>query len=165
MTLYLLRHASAGKPLLDRTADRFRPLDDLGHAQALAIADLLVAAGATGAFSSPYLRCVQTLEPLADRLGTEISLHEEFGEGQDFAAALTACEGLISGSVVCSHGDLIPALIEAMLRRGMTISGPTGFRKASIWVIERSAEGEWTSATWWDRPRVNGPSTDFPPQR
>jgi hypothetical protein len=56
--------------------------------------------------------------------------------------------------VVCSHGDLIPALIEAMLRRHMTINGPTGFRKGSIWVIERSSDGQWLSATWWDRPQV-----------
>jgi 8-oxo-dGTP diphosphatase len=155
MTLYLLRHASAGKPLGDRTADRSRPLDELGHAQAVAIADRLVAAGANRVYSSPYLRCIQTLEPLADRLGAEISLHEEFGEGTDFAAALELCEEMHPGSVVCSHGDLIPALIEAMLRRGMTISGPTGFRKASIWVIERSTNGDWESATWWDRPQID----------
>lgn len=153
MTLYLVRHASAGVALADRTADKVRPLDPKGQSQASAIAERLLSAGATSLHSSPYLRCTQTIDPLATRLRAKVSVHDEFGEGQDFAAALKICEGLSPHSVVCSHGDLIPALIEAMLRRQMTVTGPTGFRKASVWVIERSPEGDWLSATWWDRPK------------
>ncbi len=156
MKLFVVRHASAGTPLSDRTADRDRALDSKGQAQATAIAQLLMSAGATELHSSPYRRCRQTLEPLAGLLGQPIQTHEEFGEGRNFSEALDICEGLGDGAVVCSHGDVIPALIEAMLRRHMTISGPTGFRKGSIWVIERSPEGAWSTATWWDRPTVTG---------
>lgn len=157
MTLFLVRHASAGVALADPAADLIRPLDAKGRKQASALAERLVRAGATALHSSPYLRCIQTLDPLAQRLHTNVSVHDEFGEGRSFEAALTMCEGLGPGSVVCSHGDLIPAVIEAMMRRHMTISGPTGFRKASVWVIEKSPEGEWLSATWWDRPKVGRP--------
>ena len=154
MTLFLVRHASAGVPLADPVSDRSRELDDLGQAQARAITQRLLDAGAKSVHSSPYVRCTQTVGPLAEQLRTEIATYEEFGEGHEFAPALALCEQLDPGSVICSHGDLIPALIEAMLRRHMTISGPTGFRKGSIWVIERSDEGQWLSATWWDRPKV-----------
>ena len=157
MTLFLVRHASAGVALADPTADLIRPLDAKGREQASALTERLARAGATALHSSPYLRCIQTLDPLAQRLQTNVSVHDVFGEGRSFGAALTMCEGLSPGSVVCSHGDLIPALIEAMMRRHMTISGPTGFRKASVWVIEKSPEGEWLSATWWDRPKVGRP--------
>ena len=154
MKLFVVRHASAGTPLTDRLADRDRALDTKGEAQAAALGPLLMSAGASQLHSSPYLRCRQTLEPLAHLLAQPILTHEELGEGRDFPAALAICEGLGDGAVICSHGDLIPALIEAMLRRGMQISGPTGFRKGSIWVIERSFEGAWMSATWRDRPNV-----------
>jgi 8-oxo-dGTP diphosphatase len=153
MPLYLLRHASAGVAPADRSLDRTRPLDAKGLAQSDAIAERLGSLKVTGLYSSPYLRCVQTLGPLAQLNGCEINLHDELAEGRDFAPALGLCEELSDGAVICSHGDVIPAVIEAMLRRGLQISGPTGFRKASIWVIERSPKGEWVSATWWDRPR------------
>jgi phosphohistidine phosphatase SixA len=152
MTIYLLRHASAGVALADRASDRDRPLDSKGIKQAQAIAERLGALEVSGLYSSPYLRCVQTLDPLAQSSGLAICHREELAEGHDFAPALELCESLADGAVICSHGDVIPALIEAMIRRGLEISGPTGFRKASIWVIERSAKGEWASATWWDRP-------------
>jgi phosphohistidine phosphatase SixA len=152
MTLYLLRHASAGVAIADRRLDRDRPLDSKGVTQAASIAARLGSLQITGLYSSPYLRCIQTLDPLAVRSGHDINLHDEFAEGRDFTAALDLCERLGEGSVICSHGDVIPAMIEAMVRRGLQISGPTGFRKASIWVIERSSEGDWSSATWWDRP-------------
>jgi phosphohistidine phosphatase SixA len=152
MTIYLLRHASAGVARADRASDRDRPLDAKGFNQATALAERLGSLEISGLYSSPYLRCVQTLDPLALRSGLTISLCEELAEGCDFAAALELCESVPHGAAICSHGDVIPAVIEAMLRRGLTISGPTGFRKASIWVIERSADGSWSSATWWDRP-------------
>jgi phosphohistidine phosphatase SixA len=153
MTLYLVRHASAGVPLSDRSLDRDRPLDELGITQAELIATRLAEVTSGSLHSSPYLRCIQTLSPLAQRSGHEITLHDELAESRDFSAALDLCEGLVDGAVVCSHGDVIPAVIEAMMRRGLQISGPTGFRKASIWVITRSADGQWLSGTWWDRPR------------
>jgi phosphohistidine phosphatase SixA len=152
MTIYLVRHASAGVALADQAADRDRPLDTKGIKQAQAIAERLGSLEISGLYSSPYLRCVQTLHPLSQRTGLAICHREELAEGRDFAAPLALCESLADGAVICSHGDVIPALIEAMMRRGLEISGPTGFRKASVWVIERSTKGEWSSATWWDRP-------------
>lgn len=162
MALYLVRHASAGVAQRDREDDHLRPLDDKGRAQARAIAERLSDLGITGLHSSPYLRCVQTLEPLADLLGLPIAVHAELGElssgnpERPWGAieAMELCASLAEGSVVCSHGDVIPAVIEALMRRGMEVSGPIGFRKASIWVIRRSPEGDCVTATWWDRPRV-----------
>ena len=37
--------------------------------------------------------------------------------------------------MLCSHGDLIPALIHRAEGRGMTVEGPAGFVKGSIWIL------------------------------
>ena len=68
-TIELVRHAKAhsrdrwwGKP------DRKRPLTDSGHDQARDLARAILAAGPVDAlWSSPFVRCVQTLEPLATK--------------------------------------------------------------------------------------------------
>jgi broad specificity phosphatase PhoE len=51
-----------------------RPLSDLGRRQAARLAAALAATPVHALFSSPALRCRQTLEPLADRFGLRIEL-------------------------------------------------------------------------------------------
>ena len=62
--------------------DRLRPLDERGRRQAEALVDALAAFPITRIFSSPYDRCVQTVEPLAAQRGLPVELREELGEEQ-----------------------------------------------------------------------------------
>ena len=39
--------------------------------------------------------------------------------------------------MLCTHGDLVPDLIEAIVRRGAVIDGATDWRKGSTWVLAR----------------------------
>jgi broad specificity phosphatase PhoE len=84
VSVILLRHASAG----DRGAwvgnDLLRPLDERGRAQAVALRDQLRAHGVQRVYSSPYVRCMQTVAPL----GLEIVPDDRLAEGAPLGATL-----------------------------------------------------------------------------
>ncbi len=77
-TLYFIRHAQShpSKLLLDAQW----PLSQKGMVQATRLATLLIALGIDQVFSSPYLRCMQTIEPFAEAASMKIEqrqgLHE-----------------------------------------------------------------------------------------
>ena len=86
-TIYLVRHAKAGERRVWEGNDELRPLSKHGWKQAEAISKRL-AKHATSLLSSPYLRCVQTLEPLAERIGVAISDEHRLSEGEPFEPVL-----------------------------------------------------------------------------
>ena len=137
MTIFLTRHAHAGKRSLWTGDDRLRPLSERGVAQADGLATRLGPEHPQRFVSSPYLRCMQTLEPLAAlRAGTVIAA-EELAEGAELGAALELLLSLdASNGVACSHGDLIPPLLRALRDLGMEVEGPLLDQKGSLWVIE-----------------------------
>lgn len=135
--LYLVRHASAGDRRAWQGDDSARPLDPTGRAQAEAIAAALVDAPILYVFSSPSTRCVQTIEPLAAKLGSDIEISAELAEGADGwrTEALTErlC-GEAGDSVLCSHGDVIPEVLWRLAYRGIDVN-PARCKKASIWEL------------------------------
>ena len=54
---------------------------------------------------------------------------------------------------MCSHGDVIPAILDALVRRGMTIEGMRDTRKASVWVLHKVGD-DFTSAEVWAPPSL-----------
>ena len=145
--LYLVRHAKAGSRSQWVGDDRPRPLTEAGHVQAQLLADLLGPVAAGELVSSPYLRCIQTIEPLGERVGRSVRADERLAEDTGFEGALALLGELPDGSVLCSHGDVIPATIGALQRRGCIIRNEPDWRKASTWVITRTADGEFAEAT------------------
>lgn len=136
----LVRHAKAhsrdrwwGRP------DRERPLTDVGMDQSRALGKSLQDGPVIAKlFSSPWTRCTQTLEPLADSLGVHVVDAEALGEvialpvhdGGDawVTSAWLAGRALrfvdqtlltYAGKrvVACSHGDVIPALVALIVGR------------------------------------------------
>ncbi|MBU6217164.1 MAG: histidine phosphatase family protein, partial [Acidobacteria bacterium] len=87
MTMFLVRHASAGVRDDRDPHDHDRPLDPTGHLQADKLADWLRHETVTAVVSSPYRRCVQTVEPLAKQLGLEVVVDDRLAEGTDVATA------------------------------------------------------------------------------
>ena len=79
MTLVLVRHASAGDRHEWDGDDRLRPLDKKGRKQAARLLDVLADVTVRRIVSSPYLRCVQTVEPLARARGLEVESAPELG--------------------------------------------------------------------------------------
>src|SRR5690606_6983425 len=80
MTVYLVRHASAGSRNELDPADRERPLDATGRVQARKLTDWLRHAAIDRILTSPYPRCVQTVEPLAEATGIQPELCDWLGE-------------------------------------------------------------------------------------
>lgn len=149
MRLFLIRHAQAGERSPGHH-DLFRHLSPKGHRRAEAIADLLADAGITRVLSSPASRCVQTVEPLAASLGLEVEEHPDLWEGSltHHVLALLSQEN-DGATAACSHGDIIPEVIEAVAAQGAHISG-RGCEKGSVWILDHSGEA-WTRARYLDR--------------
>ena len=115
MTSVLLRHASAGDRHDFEHDDHLRPLDARGRRQSDELVELLRPFGVRRILSSPYVRCVQTVEPLAAALGLEVELDDRLEEGEGGAAAELLRE---DGVVCCTHGDIVEALVGRGLKKG-----------------------------------------------
>ena len=150
--IYLVRHAKAGERRVWEDNDEAHPLSKHGWRQSEEIAERLLGKGANTLLSSPYVRCVQTLEPLAGRLGAEIQMDGRLAEAEPFEPVLELLGEVGNGAVLCSHGDIIPETIQALVRRGMEVQSPADWRKASIWVLKRKGD-RITKGKVWPPPR------------
>jgi 8-oxo-dGTP diphosphatase len=151
-TIYLVRHAKAGERRLWTEDDVARPLSKKGWRQSKAVAKRLAAHGATSLYSSSYVRCIQTLEPLSDLLGKDVQTDLRLFEDQPFEPVLEMLTQVEDGAVLCSHGDIIPATIQALQRRGMVIETPADWGKASVWVLRRKGD-RFIKGKVWPAPR------------
>jgi 8-oxo-dGTP diphosphatase len=151
MSIYLVRHARAGQREKWNGDDRLRPLTAEGRAQAQHLADRFSKIAVPRVLSSPYVRCVQTVEPLAAARGLDIETCDVLAEGNPFHPLIDLLLAVPDHTVLCSHGDLIPDTIAALYRRGMDISGQEEWRKGSTWVLQRDGDS-FTSAVAWAPP-------------
>ncbi len=129
MTAVLLRHARAGERGEWDGDDRLRPLDERGRRQAEELVELLRPVGIRRIVSSPYVRCVETVEPLAAALDLPLELDARLAEGSGAAAAPLLSE---DGVVACTHGDVVLDLLGRELKKGAAAvverEGNGGFR-------------------------------------
>ncbi len=146
--IYLVRHAKAGERRVWDGDDEARPLSKHGWKQSEAIAKRLAAKGATSLHSSPYVRCMQTLEPLAKRLGVDVEAERRLFEGEPFEPVLDLLGEVGTGAVLCSHGDIVPDVIKALVRRGMEVQTTPDWRKGSIWVLKRKGDRITKGKVW-----------------
>lgn len=134
--LYVVRHADAGHRGGHHEPDAERTLSDRGWRQADGLRAQLADAGITRLLASPFLRCVQTLRPLGEHLGVEVETDERLSEGQGSAGALAVAKEVCDTSAaLCSHGDVIPDLLEALLAGGTKLKDDLRWQKASTWVL------------------------------
>lgn len=152
--LYLVRHAKAGQRADWDGDDALRPLSKKGQRQAIVVADRLAERSPTRLLTSPYVRCRQTLEPLAELVDLKIDDDQRLAEGAAFEDTLALLEALPDGAVLCSHGDVIPEVVQALVRRGMDVTGEPDWRKASVWLLDRDASGNVVSGSVWPPPVV-----------
>jgi 8-oxo-(d)GTP phosphatase len=119
MTLLLIRHASAG----DRDDwvgdDRLRPLDGRGRIQASRLPELLGDYEIVRVLSSPAVRCVQTVEPLARSRGLDIEVRQELSEEQQGEAGATLVRSLVGEhTALCVHGGLSETIAGVSQKKG-----------------------------------------------
>src|SRR5678816_1401571 len=117
MPLFLVRHGKAGNREKWDGPDQLRPLSSSGREQAESIARRVGEFPVTRVLSSPFLRCVQTVQPLAVKVGVRVEQLEALGEGEPFEPVIDLLTELPDYSVLCSHGDILPDTIAALERR------------------------------------------------
>jgi 8-oxo-(d)GTP phosphatase len=132
--IYVVRHAHAGARTKWDGPDHLRPLSPKGWKQAAALADRLQ--GVELLLSSHYLRCRQTLEPLAERLRLPIQDEPRLVEGTPFREFLELVTTPAPPTAMCTHGDIVINLVDYLLRRRLTDPDQAGSSKASVWELE-----------------------------
>jgi 8-oxo-dGTP diphosphatase len=158
MRLYLIRHAHAGERL-PGTQDLHRTLSPEGHQRAAEIADLLAPVGADRILSSPATRCVETVQPLALRLGLPVEEQPDLWEHTKPAHVLALLTAQTASVLVaCSHGDVIPDVIDSIAADGASVVG-RGWAKGSLWILDHDGH-TWTRATYVDRSDRQLPELD-----
>ncbi|CAL9448523.1 putative 8-oxo-dGTP diphosphatase 1 [Nocardiopsis dassonvillei] len=140
----LLRHLSAGEKRTWDDSDLLRPLDASGRADALALPRVVGAYGRPEVVSSAAARCTESMLPYTVEADVQMRTERAFTvrEGSpsyDVEGAREAFARILDAgrpAVVCSHGELIPDLMEeALTRLGAPLTQQLGLRKGSFWVL------------------------------
>jgi broad specificity phosphatase PhoE len=140
--LYMVRHAQAGDRSAWTQPDELRPLSPKGARQAAGLRDLLRDAGVKRLVSSPAVRCVDTLRPLGDALGLDVEIDERLAERAGAGPALELLSELSSApAALCSHGDVIPDVLEALVAQGVRFRDDLRWQKGSTWELTWNGDG------------------------
>lgn len=149
MTIYLVRHVKAGERRTWDDDDRLRPVSKTGQAQARALVGQLDGERFQHIVSSPYVRCIESVAPLASTRGLAIEVADGLAEEAPLDEALAVVrKHAAGGAVLCSHGDVIPMLLEHYARQGVDLGPHPQCAKASIWVLDTTAGGDVTAARY-----------------
>lgn len=141
--MVVVRHAHAGERSAWIGDDRVRPLSPTGRTEAEALVDRIVAEKPTKILSSMATRCLETVEPLARKLDRQVETEPRLfeGTGLDDVAQLVSELDPTTVTVLCTHGDIVPRLLEVVRRAGVDIDEPLQWPKASVWILRRNAAG------------------------
>jgi 8-oxo-dGTP diphosphatase len=154
MTAYVVRHANAGDRAAWRGPDRLRPLTTSGQRQAVELAESMSAEPIDTVLSSPYLRCVQTVEPLANQrnLGVEPCTDLEEGAGSEHVIRLLE-QFKGRNILLCTHGDVVQEVLDRLIAEGLVSRARASLEMGSTWVLEER-HGRIVSAKY--RPLTPG---------
>lgn len=137
--VYLVRHAKARSRKRWTRPDDQRPLTRTGHEQAAALGTLLAGRPLARLVSSPYVRCMQTLEPLAEERRLPLETAKSLAEGAppDAALSLAVESAQLGPTAICTHGDVIELLLEELARHDVPLETQDGIelKKGSIWIL------------------------------
>jgi phosphohistidine phosphatase SixA len=149
--ILLVRHAEAAERARWHGDDRARPLTASGRAQAARLARSLQDQPISRVLSSAYLRCVETVSPLAARRGLRPELVGWLEEGADGAAALDRLSGL-GDAIACTHGDVVSGVLLELAERGVGLGPSPRMQKGSTWVLDVEG-GRVSAARYLPPPR------------
>jgi 8-oxo-dGTP pyrophosphatase MutT (NUDIX family)/phosphohistidine phosphatase SixA len=150
--VYLVRHAKAGVRELWQGPDVERPLTRRGRRQAERLVERLQGVEVERIVSSPFVRCIQTVDPLARSRGLDVEIADELAEGVDQERTVEFIRRLDPvPTVLCGHGGEIDGVVRAFEADGATVEGSRGLAKGSVWVLERE-DGRVVSARYLPAP-------------
>ena len=151
--IHLVRHAKAKNRLEWTEADELRPLTKRGRREASALAERLASEELARLVSSPYVRCLQTLEPLAAAVELPIETAELLAEGAGGNEAVELLLSLASEgpAACCTHGDVLFDVLGIVADAGVQLAGPPDAPVASTWVLEVE-DGRFAGARFVEQP-------------
>jgi broad specificity phosphatase PhoE len=148
VTILLLRHVDAGDRHRWDGDDRSRPPSPLGLRQAAGLVDAYADREVVAIVTSPYARCVGSVEPLAAARGLPVEEAHELAEGAPsdlidrfLRAQCRRVAGTTGAVVLCTHGDVLEAILTALGHRGVVLpAGEVPQAKGSTWVLDGPAD-------------------------
>jgi 8-oxo-dGTP diphosphatase len=153
VTIYLVRHAKAGERGVWEGEDHLRPLSGRGHLQARGLLEVFADAHFDRLLSSPYVRCMETVVPLSGERGVAIEPVDALAEGATLGEALALVgKHAANGAMFCTHGDVIPMLLQHYANQGVDIGTAPQWPKGSTWALETDATGEVVSVHYLPPP-------------
>ena len=153
MTVYLIRHAKAGDRDTWCDDDRLRPLSGRGHRQARLLIEMLQDATFDRVLSSPFVRCMETVVPIAAARGLPVEPVEALAEGAPVDEALALVRKHSSpGAILCIHGDVMPMLLDYYASVGIEIPKERQWPKGCTWALDTDSTGEVIRAIYLDPP-------------
>ena len=142
--VYLVRHAHAGPKTRWQGPDLARPLSAQGRREALGLSERLDGHPVDRVLSSPALRCLQTVEPLAGRLGRPVEPNQALGVDGTAAGVLELLvDPALERAALCTHGEQIGEVFDELRRVGLELSDPPQWPKGCTWILRRVAGQGW----------------------
>jgi 8-oxo-dGTP diphosphatase len=153
--VYVVRHAKAKSRAKWAEPDYLRPLTKTGFAQAAALTELYAGQPFSRLFTSPYVRCVQTLEPLAHARGLPLETADALAEGGSVGEAidLVLSLGAEGAAVCCTHADVLFDVVEELVAADIRLEGAFEFEVAGTWVLEVE-DRTFTSGRYLPKPEA-----------
>jgi phosphohistidine phosphatase SixA len=134
--ILLIRHAKAGSRERWEGDDRQRALTRSGRRQAEALVEQLRDEPIERVLSSPYLRCIQTVEPLAGARSLMVKTERLLAEGADWRQTLDLVSDAPGPAVMSSQGDVIGGIVMSLVEQGLVEAENARWQKGSTWVLE-----------------------------
>ena len=142
--VHLIRHAKAkGRDQWDGGDDAERPLKKSGRRQALQLAEQFADPAPGLIISSPAVRCIETITPLAERFSCSVTVDDLYFEGRRIV--LPEIQGV---AVICAHGDNIPDLLGRLKLQWYQCA------KASTWRLELDDDQKIIDAQYIEPPQT-----------
>jgi broad specificity phosphatase PhoE len=95
----------------------------------------------TRILSSPTIRCLQTVTPLAADRGLQVETVGALAVDGDARHVLRMLTGPgLTTAVLCTHGEVIGAVLDYSGEAGLRLLDPPRREKGSVWVVEGGYE-------------------------
>jgi len=150
MRLTIVRHAFAGHKGDWKGRDLNRPLDTRGRREASGLSAVIARHRVARIVSSPAVRCLQTMQPLADLVAVPVETWSALGPDGAASEIITGCfaHPAFDEAVWCTHGEVMQPLLQLeavrVAARQRRLTKETLLSKGTAWRLHLDNQGQVT---------------------